>query len=131
MSTPSAMPMPDFNRMAGSFDRYLPPIQPVALAVLDHLPPLATGATVLDVACGTGEPGLTLVRRSPGVRLLGVDPVSAALEIARGKVTRESLENVRFAGMSSEALALPDESMDAVISRFGLLLFSDVRASAP
>lgn len=130
MSTPSTLPMPDFNRMAASFDRYLPQIHPVTLALLDHLPAPAPGATVLDVACGTGEPGLTLARRSPGVRVLGVDSASAMIEVAQSKVARESLGNARFEVMSSDSLALADESVDAVISRFGLMMFGDVRASA-
>lgn len=130
MSTPSAPPGPDFNRMATGFDHFLPQIHPVTLGLLDHLPALADGATVLDVACGTGEPGLTLARRSPGVRLLGVDSAPRMIDAARSKVASESLGNARFEVMSSEALALPDESVDAVISRFGLLLFGDVQASA-
>jgi SAM-dependent methyltransferase len=130
MSTPSTVPMPDFNRMAASFDHYLPQVHPVTLALLDHLPAPAAGATVLDVACGTGEPGLTLARRSPGARLLGVDSASAMIEVAQSKVARESLGNARFEVMSSDSLALADESVDAVISRFGLMMFGDVRASA-
>lgn len=130
MSTPPTLPMPDFNQMAGSFDRFLPLIQPVALALLEHLPAPAAGATVLDVACGTGEPGLTLARRSPGVRVIGVDSAPAAIEVAKGKVASESLENVRFEVMSSDSLAVADESVDAVISRFGLMMFGDVPGSA-
>lgn len=130
MSTPPPLPAPDFNRMAGRLDTYLPQVHPVTLALLDHLPAPAAGATVLDVACGTGEPGLTLARRSPGVRLLGVDSASAMIDVARSKVERESLGNARFEVMSSDSLALADGSVDAVISRFGLMMFGDVRASA-
>lgn len=130
MSTPSALPMPDFNRMAASFDRYLPQVHPVTLALLDRLPAPAPDTTVLDVACGTGEPGLTLLRRSPEIRLLGVDSAAAMIEVARGKATRESLSNARFEVMSSDSLAIADESVDAVISRFGLMMFGDVRGSA-
>src|SRR4051812_8850174 len=130
MSPPSPLPMPDFNKMAAHFDRFLPLIHPVGLAVLDHLPALRAGADVLDVACGTGEPGLTLARRSPGVHLLGVDSAPAAIDLARAKAARESLANARFEVMSSDSLTLADESVDAVISRFGLLMFGDVPASA-
>jgi ubiquinone/menaquinone biosynthesis C-methylase UbiE len=122
--------MPDFNQMAARFDSYLPQVHPVTPALLDHLPAPADGATVLDVACGTGEPGLTLARRSPGVRLLGVDSAAAMIEVAQGKVARESLGNARFEVMSSDALGLADESVDAVISRFGVMMFGDVPASA-
>lgn len=130
MTAPPPVPMPDFGRMAARFDRFLPQIHPVTLALLDHLPPLADGAAVLDVACGTGEPGLSLARKAPGVRLLGVDSTPAMIDVARSKVATESLKNARFEVMSSESLALPDESVDAVTSRFGLLMFGDVKASA-
>ena len=59
--------------MVADFDLFLPLIQPVGLAVLGRLPKLPEGANVLDVACGTGEPGLTLARLSPDVHLLGID----------------------------------------------------------
>lgn len=130
MSEAPAAPTPDFNQMAAQLDHYLPQIHPVAEAILAHLPPLADGAAVLDVACGTGEPGLTLARRSPGVRVHGVDAAPAMINVARNKASREGVENIRFDVMSSEAPTLADESVDAVISRFGLLMFGDVRASA-
>jgi ubiquinone/menaquinone biosynthesis C-methylase UbiE len=113
MSNPPALPQPDFNRMAADFDRYLPHIHPVTLAVLEHLPPPATAETVLDVACGTGEPGLTLARRLPGVHLLGVDVTPAMIAVAQRKADQEALTNVRFEVMSSEALALANESVGA------------------
>ncbi|HEX8678713.1 MAG TPA: class I SAM-dependent methyltransferase [Chthoniobacterales bacterium] len=49
-------------------------------AILEHLPPPTLGARVLDVACGTGEPGLSLARRSPDVQLLGVDAAAGMIE---------------------------------------------------
>lgn len=122
--------LPDYDRMAADFDRYLPLIEPVGRAVLDHLPPLPEGARVLDVACGTGEPGLTLARRSPGVQVLGADAASGMVDVARAKARREDLSNIRFEVMPFERLAVADGSMEAVISRFGLLLFGDAAASA-
>ncbi len=127
---PAVAPPFDFNRMAADFERFLPLIEPVGLAVLGHLPTLPEGAQVLDVACGTGEPGLSLARRAPGVRLLGVDVAAGMVEVARAKVAREGLSNVRFEVMAAESLALADASVDAVLSRFGLLLFGDVTTSA-
>lgn len=113
--------------MAAVFERYLPLMEPVGRAVLDQLPPLADQATVLDVACGTGEPGLTLARRSPSVGLLGVD---GAIEVARVKAAREGLNQARFEVMAAEPLACDDHTFDAVISRFGPLMFGDAVASA-
>lgn len=122
--------LPDYNSLAAVFDRFLPLVAPVTDAILEHLPALAAGARVLDVACGTGEPGLTLARRSPDVQLLGIDSAAGMIEVARAKAAREQLTNVRFEIMTAETLTCPDGSMDAVLSRFGLLMFGDVAASA-
>lgn len=129
MTTTGPDPL-DFNHLAAHFDRFLPQVHPVTLALLDHLPALPAGTTVLDIACGTGEPGLTLARRSPSVHLQGVDQAEALIAVARGKAALEGLANVRFSVGPMHALAMPDESVDAVVSRFGLLMFGDVPASA-
>lgn len=111
-------------------DRYLPLIEPVGRAILDRLPALAHGANVLDVACGTGEPGLTLARERSSIRLLGVDGVQEMVDIARGKAARERLGHARFEVMNAAQLACDDQTFDAVVSRFGLLMFGDTAASA-
>lgn len=125
-----ATALPDYNRLASVFDRYLSLIEPVGSAVIAHLPPLADGAHVLDAACGTGEPGLTLARRQPDLHLVGIDSAAGMLELARAKAVREGLSRVRFEVMAAEAMTFPDGSMDAVLSRFGLLMFGDRAASA-
>lgn len=130
MGIPSTTASPDYNHLAADFDRFLHLIEPVATALLERLPSLAAGQTVLDLACGTGEPGLTLARRCPQVQLLGVDSAAAMIATAASKATRAGLTNARFAVMSSDALTLADSSVDAAISRFGLLMFGDVPGSA-
>lgn len=121
--------VPDYDTIADRFDRFLPLIAPVGEAVLARLS-LPQGGTVLDVACGTGEPGLTLARRRRDVRVLGVDSAKAMIAVAEAKAAREGLDHARFEVMTSEALTLADGSLDALISRFGLLMFGDVPASA-
>ena len=116
--------------MASVMDRYLPLIEPVGRAILDRLPVLPEGANVLDVACGTGEPGLTLARKHPSVRLLGIDGVPDMVAVARAKSSQQHLENARFEVMNAERLACKDQSFDAMISRFGLLMFGDTAACA-
>lgn len=120
----------DYNHLANEFDRFLPQIRPVGEALLERLPRLADGATVLDVACGTGEPGLTLARTSPKLRVRGVDQAESLITVARHKAQRAQLGNIDFALMGMQALVLPAASVDAAISRFGLLMFGDVPASA-
>ena len=123
-----AASMPDFEKMAAVYDRNAHLIAPVGDAVLAELPALPDGALVVDVACGTGEPGLTLARRRPGVRVVGVDAAQAMIAIARGKADRERLGNVRFEVMQAEQLAFDDASARAVTSRFGMWMFGDRHA---
>lgn len=117
-----------YDRLGAAFDRFLPHIQPVTDAILARLPEVRAGTTVLDLACGTGEPGLSLLRRAPEARLLGVDAAEGMIAVARRKA--EALANARFETMPLEALTLGDGSVDVAISRFGFLLFGDPAASA-
>jgi ubiquinone/menaquinone biosynthesis C-methylase UbiE len=52
------------------------------------------------------------------------------IEVARVKAAREHLPNVHFEVMPAETLACANGSMDAVISRFALMLFGNVAVSA-
>jgi SAM-dependent methyltransferase len=47
-------------------------------------------ATVVDIGCGTGSLAVRLAEQ--GVRLLGVDPAGASLEVARGKPGADRVE---------------------------------------
>ena len=73
----------DFDRLAYSFDQMLPVLAPVTTRIIEHVPEPAAGAKVLDVACGTGAPGLTLAQRFPGVELLGIDAAETMVGIVR------------------------------------------------
>lgn len=85
----------------------------VATRVRDKLS--ASGARVLDVACGTGDLSLTLFE-STGARVIGTDFCRPMLEIAAAKVPRE------LPLLEGDALNLPfrDGSFDAVTIAFGL-----------
>jgi ubiquinone/menaquinone biosynthesis C-methylase UbiE len=130
MTTSQPTPrMPDYERMAVNFDAVLPFVQRVAEAIVERLPELR-GGTVVDIACGTGEPGLTLARRNPHVHVLGVDRAPAMIEIACRKAALEPVPNAEFSVMPAENVDVPDAGAAAVISRFGLLAFGDPYRSA-
>lgn len=79
------------------------------------------GDRVLDVACGTGA--LTLAAAEivgPSGSTVGLDANPEMLAVARRKpVQIEWLEG------PAEALPLPDDSFDAVVSQFGFMFFGD------
>ena len=106
-------------------------LQPVADAVADRLPSLPDGAQVVDLACGAGEPGLTVLRRRPGVRLLGVDASPDMLALARAQAdgSRARFGSARFVEGDLADLPLPAACADAVVARFGFLSHGDVPRS--
>ena len=80
-----------------------------------------TGDRVLDVACGTGAATLAAAEEvSPSGHVVGLDANPEMLAVARRKPTQiEWMEGM------AEALPLPDNSFDAVISQFGFMFFDD------
>jgi arsenite methyltransferase len=86
---------------------------------------LARGERLLDVASGSGASAL-LAAREFGASVTGVDYGAQAVLAATAAARAERLEHqVRFARGDAEDLALPDESMDAVLCECSLCTFPD------
>lgn len=87
---------------------------------------LHPGASVLDVASGTGEPGLTAAALVPDGQVVLTDISAGMLEVAEVKALARGLQNVRFEVCDAAALPLEDESFDAVFCRFGFTYFPGI-----
>lgn len=84
---------------------------------------LHPGASVLDVASGTGEPGLTVAALVPDGQVVLTDISAGMLKVAELKASARGLKNVRFEVCDAAALPFDDESFDAVFCRFGFMFF--------
>jgi ubiquinone/menaquinone biosynthesis C-methylase UbiE len=83
---------------------------------------------VVDVACGTGGPGLWVAQQS-SASLIGVDPSPAGLSAARQRAARTGLESrSRFEQGSFEHTHLPASSANIVISIEAFQYAPDKRA---
>lgn len=79
---------------------------------------------VLDVATGPGEPALSLSKLvGPEGKVIGVDAVPGMVEAARREANRQGLQNVNFDVALADDLPFPERTFDAVVSRFGVMLF--------
>jgi SAM-dependent methyltransferase len=89
------------------------------------------GTRVLDVAAGAGEQSLRAARRTgPTGHVLATDLSPAILAYAADEARAAGLTQLATRELDGEALAtLPAESVDAVISRLGVIYFPD-RATA-
>lgn len=72
---------------------------------------LATGKTVLDIACGDGYGSAMLARHA--AQVTGVDIDTPTVERARGKYVAD---NLRFLQGSATDIPLDDDSVDLVVS---------------
>jgi SAM-dependent methyltransferase len=94
---------------------------------MDALAP-ANGQTVLDIGCGAGETILQLQDRvGEAGRVIGVDIAPRVLDVARSRTAH--LPQVTLLQENAAHLALPDESVDGVFSRFGVMFFADPTAA--
>jgi demethylmenaquinone methyltransferase/2-methoxy-6-polyprenyl-1,4-benzoquinol methylase len=80
-------------------------------------------ATVLDVACGTGDLSLEL-KTSGKSKVVGTDFCRPMLEIAKQKTEKQSLR-IPYLEADGMNLSFEDESFDAVTIAFGLRNFSN------
>ena len=118
---------PDWGRIAEKFDLWLPYIAPVGEAMLKVLP-VAPGDKLLDVACGTGEPALTLAGRNPHASITAIDAAPPMVEVAQRKAHEAKLANITFEAMPAEHMRFADASFDGLCCRFGVMLFEDSEA---
>ena len=84
------------------------------------------GMHVLDVACGTGEPAISIALLQKGTGLvLGIDISPEPLKIAERRAQERGLVNVRFQQADVHNLPFADGSFDRVTSRLGIMFFSN------
>lgn len=81
------------------------------------------GQTVLELAAGPGETGfLAADRLGPSGRLISTDLGAGMVEAAARGAAERGLDNVECRTMDAQAPDLPDDSVDGVLCRYGLML---------
>jgi SAM-dependent methyltransferase len=88
---------------------------------------IASGEDVLDVACGTGNAALRAA--AAGARVTGVDLTPELLDAGRRLAADAGVEIDWIEG-DAEALPLPDDSFDVVVSVFGCMFAPRHRVTA-
>lgn len=115
-----------WSKWWGTFERGAQKLSDRMVELADVRP----GSRVLDVATGIGEPAVTAARRAgPSGSVVGIDLAPGMLAIARQRAETAGLANTEFLEMDAEAPALPENSFDAILCRWGLMFFTDLEAS--
>jgi SAM-dependent methyltransferase len=88
---------------------------------------LRPGDQLLDVAAGAG--GAALIAAKADVQVLAIDGSEAMVKRIRERAANAGLaQRIHAEIMDGTALALPDASIDAAVSIFGVVLFPDAAA---
>src|SRR4051794_17819566 len=98
---------------------------PVGAAMIERLD-IAEDQQHLDIAAGTGEPGLSIARLSPGGRVVLTDLVAEMLDIAARRASAHGLANIATQVCSADDLPFDDATFDSVSVRFGYMFFPDM-----
>ncbi len=73
--------------------------------------------SILDVGAGPGYLSIEIVKRAPGIRLVGIDSSKAMARIAQTNAEREGLsDRIRLVKCDGARLRFEDDSYDLVIS---------------
>ena len=98
---------------------------PVGAAIIERLD-IAEDHQHLDIAAGTGEPGLSIARLSPKGRVVLTDLVPEMQDIAARRATAQGIANIETTVCSADDLPFDDASFDSVSVRFGYMFFPDM-----
>ncbi len=98
---------------------------PVATAMIDRLE-IGKDQFHLDIASGTGEPGLSIAKMSPDGTVVLTDLVGEMLDIAARRACAQEIFNIETVICSADELPFDDATFDSVSVRFGYMFFPDV-----
>jgi ubiquinone/menaquinone biosynthesis C-methylase UbiE len=101
---------------------------PVGSAMIERLD-IAEDQQHLDIAAGTGEPGLSIARLAPKGRVVLTDLVPEMLEVAARRAEVQGIRNIETVVCSADDLPFADAMFDSVSVRFGYMFFSDAAAA--
>ncbi len=104
-------------------------LKPKGVEIISSLNP-KDGDVVLDVASGTGEPGLTIATMIPNGKVVITDLADHMLEIAIEHATLRGIKNIDFRACDVCELPFADNTFDAISCRFGFMFFPEMHLAA-
>src|SRR6478672_3250344 len=98
---------------------------PVGTAMIERLD-IGDDQQHLDIAAGTGEPGLTVAALAPRGHVVLTDLAAEMLDIATRRANAQGITNVETRVCSADDLPFGDATFDSISVRFGYMFFPDV-----
>ncbi len=118
-----------FNKLAPKYDRF----NHLSSLGIDHLwrritiKRMAPAEKVLDVAVGTGDLAIAMVRGGKAQQVLGIDVSTEMMREGAEKTEKLGLsDRIRFEEASALSMPYEDASFDALTCAYGVRNFSDL-----
>jgi ubiquinone/menaquinone biosynthesis C-methylase UbiE len=122
-----------WNKFSGGWKKWddltMDFLKPMGDEIIRSLDP-KNDQVILDVAGGTGEPGLTIAGMLNGGKVTITDLSQDMLEIAWENSIQRNIENVEFSACDVCELPFADNTFDAISCRFGFMFFPDMLLAA-
>ncbi|XGV98038.1 MAG: class I SAM-dependent methyltransferase [Leptolyngbya sp. BL-A-14] len=97
-----------------------------AIALFDYTN-LSPGASVLDVATGTGNIAIEAAKKvGKNGSVIGIDIATELLKIAQQKIQAENLSHVQFIEADAETYQAETSQFDAIYCSYAIVLFSNL-----
>ena len=104
-------------------------LKPMGDEIIASINPSGNDA-ILDIAAGTGEPGLTIATMLNGGKVTITDLSEEMLIIAKENAARRGINNIETKACDVCELPFADNSFDAISCRFGFMFFPDMQLAA-
>ncbi len=105
--------------------RYDAELDPVSVPLVEQMA-TEPEASVLDVGCGNGSMSLSIARSRTGPgHVTGLDISGPMLDVARRRAEDDGIDHVDFVRADAQSHAFERDSVDVVVSRFGVMFFDD------
>lgn len=104
-------------------------LKPMGDAIIDKLK-IKPDDHVLDIAAGTGEPGLTIAALAKNGKVTGTDLAEDMLLIAEANARDRALENYSTKAADVCELPFDDGSFTAISCRMGFMFFPDMQLAS-
>jgi ubiquinone/menaquinone biosynthesis C-methylase UbiE len=101
-------------------------LKPMGQEIIDQIKPSGNNL-VLDIAAGTGEPGLTIATMLKGGKVVITDLAEDMLAITKENAAARGITNIETKACDVCELPFADNSFDAVSCRFGFMFFPDMQ----
>ncbi|SDD29966.1 Methyltransferase domain-containing protein [Mucilaginibacter pineti] len=104
-------------------------LKPFGDAIISALK-IKDGDYVLDIATGTGEPGLIIAKLTPNGKVIGTDLSENMLSVALENAETKGIKNYETVAADVSELPFTDATFNTVSCRMGFMFFPDMNLAA-